>query len=263
MAEPVTLRAAARELGISAGTLSPLLRQQPSLAACVVGSGPRRSILLDLPKLARAWAALQPSDTAGDEGASDRQRYHHQRRLRLWWQLCAERAVVADEDERLVAAADVAEREEGRKAVMRQAAADWLDQATAAVPGLPQDEARQLLLRITTGALQELAARADAVNITPAAAPDITPPSPLPSIWDLRAGLEEVRGDRERIALQQKRGELLVADQVRNRLAAEALGIRDAWLQLGERLALQARRLATAESFRTAAETELSRLGLT
>lgn len=262
MAEPVSLRAAAKALGISPGTLSPLLRQQPTLAAAVVGTGPRRSLLIDLPKLTRAWAALQPSDTDTEDG-SDRQRYHRQRRLRLWWRLCAERAVLDDEEAALAVAAELAEREPHRQAVMREAAARWLDQAAAAVPGLEQQDARQLLLRLTTAALEELAARAAAAADEVPPPPDITPPTPLPTLWDLRAGLEEVRGDRERIALQQRRGELLPADQMQQRFFAQALQIRDGWLALGERLALQARRLPTAESFRTAAMTELSRLGLT
>lgn len=262
MAEPVTLRAAAQALGISPGTLSPLLRQQPTLAAAVVGTGPRRSLLIDLPRLRDAWEALQAPVDADDANLSDRQRYGLQRRLRLWWQLCAERADVAEEDNRLVLAADVAEREADRQAVMRQAAAAWLDQAAAAVPGLSQEDARQHLLRLTTATLQALAERVHP-STSPAPPPDITPPAPLPSLWDLRAALEEVRGERERLALQLRRGELLVADAVSRQLSSKALGIRDAWLALGERLALQTRRLPTAESFRSAALQELSRIGLT
>lgn len=260
MAEHVTLRGAAQALGISPGTLSPLLRQQPALSAAVVGTGPRRSLLIDLPRLRAAWDAMQaPAD--GDD-LTDRQRYQRQRRMRLWWQLCAERADVAEEEERLVLAADVAEREADRQTVMRLAAAAWLDQAAAAVPGLSQEDARQHLLRLTTASLQALAARVNPPT-PPAPPPDITPPTPLPTLWDLRAALEEVRGERERLALQLKRGELLIADAVSRRLSSQALGIRDAWLQLGERLALQTRRLPTAESFRSAALQELSRIGLT
>ncbi len=262
MTEPVTLRAAAKALGVSAGTLSPLLRQQPTLAAAVLGTGPRRSLLIDLPRLRAAWEALQAPVDGDDSNLSDRQRYALQRRLHLWWQLCAERADVAEEDNRLVLAADVAEREKARQTVMREAAADWLDQAAAAVPGLSQEDARQHLLRLTTATLQALAARVSP-PAPPAPPPDITTPTPLPTLWDLRAGLEEVRGQRERLALELRRGDLLVADTVSRRLSSQALGIRDAWLALGERLALQTRRLPTAESFRSAALQELSRIGLT
>lgn len=264
MPEHVTLRAAAKALGISPGTLSPLLHQQPTLAAAVVGTGPRRSLQIDLDVLKAAWFKLQPSDDDDDapDDSTGRRRYHFQRRLRLWWQLCAERAVLADEDAVLAVAAELAEREPHRQAALRQAAADWLDQAVAEVPGQQQEEARQVLLRLTTATLQQLASRANGDGCPPPPPPNITPPTPLPSLWDLRAGLEEVRGERERLHLQVKRGELLPVDQVQDRFSAQALQIRDAWLQLGETLALRSRHLATAESFKTLAATELSRLGL-
>lgn len=260
MVDPVSLRQAAAALAVPKSTLSQLIRRETTLAAAVVGHGPRGSLQIDLAQLSSAWARLQaPGD---EDGRSDRARYDLERRRRLWWECCALEQQVADLENALIDAEEAAEALAAAEAEVREAAAAWAAAVAPEVAGLDQATARVHLQASIVAQLQQLAAPADTPSPARPPLPTIAVPSPLPGLWQLRAEIERGRGRLAQLQLQQDRGELEPAAVAIDRFSCSARRLRDAWQRVGEQLALQTRRLATGESVRTAALQALSAAGL-
>lgn len=262
MAELVSLRAAAAALGLPKSTLSQLLKRESTLAAAVVGTGARGSLQIDMEKLKAAWAALQsPGD---EEGLSDRAKYDRARRVRLWWECCAAQQQVADLEDSLVDAEEAAAVLAADHAEVHQAAAAWADAIASEVVGMDQADAAQHLQSSIVAQLTHLST-AHTEDDGPAPSPTlagIAVPDPLPGLWALRAELENCKGRLAQLHLQQQRGELEPATAVADRFSVAGRLVRDAWLRVGEQLALRTRRLASPQSVKTAALQLLSANGL-
>jgi plasmid maintenance system antidote protein VapI len=89
--QTVSLRQAAKAIGVAASTLSALLKAEARLQAAVVGRGARGSMKINLDQLQRAWRELQGDPSQG-EPQSDRARYRLERIRHLWFQVAGERA---------------------------------------------------------------------------------------------------------------------------------------------------------------------------
>lgn len=261
MAEPVSLRAAAAALGVPKSTLSQLIRRETTLAAAVVGSGARGAMQIDLERLRRAWAALQPH--GDEEGLSDRARYDRARRTRLWWDCCALEQQLADREASLADAAEHAAALAAEQARVKAAAAAWAEAIGPDLAGLPPASARMVTQDTIVRELQRLCDPGELQRPTQHPLPGIALPDPVPGLWDLRARLEVLKGELTQLQLRQDRGELLPGTAVLDQFSAAGLQMRDAWQRCGEQLALQCTRLATPESVKTAALQLLSANGLT
>jgi len=262
--QTVSLRAAAKAIGVAASTLSALLRVEPSLQSAVMGRGARNSLRINLEALQTAWDKLQ-GDLSGKEPQSDRARYRLERCRNLWWQIQAERASLAEREAALVSARDLEARRPLVMAALQDAALTWVDDAAAIAPGLPTAQAQITLQELTHVALTQLPDQhsGDAGQTSPVAVESIVfPADDPPSLWSLRGDLEAVRAEARRVALLVQRGELLEVAAAKARVFDEARRLRDGWLRAGESLGLRACALKDAEDFKAAAIQELSRAGL-
>lgn len=255
----VSLRAAATELGVGRSTLSALLKREPSLAAAITGPGPRGSLLLDLPRLRAAWGALQGPEA---EGLSDRARYNLARVRRLWWELQALEVAVGELEAGLVDAAEAEAAGAEARAILAAAAVAWVYRIAPDLAGLSAADAGLLLDRSINAELLTLAARADAPRPPAEPLASIAFPSPPPSLWAVKAAIEETRGRQALLQLQLQRGELAEARAVRDRFLSVGRQKRDAWGQTGRQLAIRAPHLRSAEAVRTVALQQLSAVGL-
>ena len=258
----VSLRQAAKAIGVAPSTLSPLLRSEPTLQASVVGRGARRSMLINLPVLLEAWSRLQAE--AGPEPGSDRARYRAERIRHLWWQVQGEKAKLLQAEALLVGRVGLDTRRPALLRAVSAAALGWVEEAALQVPGMAPPEAR---LR-----LQELAHAAITTVVERASSPSEEPPEELPSLafpatappslWGLRSELERLRGEQRRLDLLVQRQEVVEAAAARAQLFEEGRRLRDAWFAAADRLSIVARRLTTAETFRAAAIQELTAAGV-
>jgi hypothetical protein len=262
VAEPVSLRQAAKSVGVAPSTLSALLKVEPTLQAALVGRGARGSMKIALDQLTAAWDALQREP--GQEPQNDRQRYRLERCRNLWFQVAGERARLAETEAALVSAADLEVRWPAVLAALRDAALAWVETAAAVAPGLPAAEAQIELQELTHSALLRLVAEhsSDATEATPAPVSLVFPAHDPPSLWSLRGDLEAVRAEARRVALLVQRGELVEVAAAKARVFDEARRLRDGWLRAGESLGLRAPALKDADDFKAAAIQELSRAGL-
>lgn len=265
MDEPtVSLRQAARAIGVSASALSPLLRQEPTLQATVVGRGSRNSLRINLAQLQRAWGELQGDPNRGEKPQSDRQRYKLERIRNLWFQVAGERARLAEAEATLVNVAELEAVHAQELAAVAAAARAWIEDAADLAPGLSVGEAQIALQELTHAALTRLAdahtgAVAEALPELPAIA---FPAEAPPSLWSLRGDLEAVRAEHRQLSLMVQRGELEPVAEAKSRLFDEARRLRDGWQRAAESLGLRSRLLQDRETFKAAAIQELTRAGL-
>lgn len=258
----VSLRQAAKAIGVAASTLSSLLTVERGLQATVVGRGARGALKIDLDQLTAAWAALQGDPSL--EPQNDRQRYRLERVRHLWWQVAGERARLAEMEAALVAAADLEAHQLAVEKVVRDAALVWGDQAAAVAPGLPTAEAQVLLQEMAHTALTKLVVEHQGQATEVAAVPvSLTfPADDPPSLWGLRGDLEAVRAETRRVGLLVQRGELVDAAEAQRRLFERGRQLRDSWLRVAQNLGLRARLLPDANSFQAAAIQQLTEAGL-
>ena len=262
MTDPVSLRQAAKALGVSPSTLSPLLRSEPMLQAAVVGRGARGSMKINLEVLAAAWAALQ-----GDEDKvpqNDRQRYRLERVRNLWWQVQGEQARLAETEAGLVAASDLEARQQMVEQLVREGALQWLEEAAAIAPGLTASEAQIQLQQLAHDTLLRLVEehQDQAAEAAPTLASLVFPADDPPTLWSLRGDLEAVRAETRRVGLLVSGGELVGAAEAQRSLFERGRQLRDAWFRVAQNLGLRARLLGDAEAFKAAAVEQLTGAGL-
>lgn len=262
VAEPVSLRQAAKTIGMSPSTLSPLLRSEPTLQAAVVGRGARNSLKINLGVLTAAWAALQGEPDQVPQ--NDRQRYRLERVRHLWWQVQGERARLAETEAGLVATADLEARQLAVEQLVRDGALRWLEGAAAIAPGLTAAEAQIQLQQLAYDTLLRLVEehQGQATEAAPTPVSLVFPAEDPPSLWSLRGDLESVRAESRRVGLLVSRGELVAAAEAQRRLFERGRQLRDAWIRVALNLGLRARLLPDANSFKAAAIQELTGAGL-
>ena len=260
----VSLRQAAKAIGVAPSTLSALLKAEHTLQATVVGRGARNSLRINLEALQMAWDKLQ-GDPPDQAPQNDRARYRLERVRHLWWQVQGERARLAEMEAALVSTADLEARRPLVMAAVRDAALAWVDAAAAIAPGLATGEAQLRLQELTHAALVRLVGEhlRDAGEGPPE--PVVSLPFPAhapPSLWALRGDLEAVRAETRRVALLVQRGELVDAAEAQRRLFERGRQLRDSWLRVAQNLGLRARLLPDANSFQAAAIQQLTEAGL-
>ncbi|MEB3260106.1 MAG: hypothetical protein VKP63_05705 [Cyanobacteriota bacterium] len=263
MSEPVSLRTAAKAIGVAPSTLSPLLRSEPMLQAAVVGRGARRgrAMLIDLEVLQKAWARLQAE--AGPEPGSDRAQYRAERIRRLWFEVKAEEAKLLQTEALLVDRAGLDARRPALLRAISAAALAWVEEAAVQVPGMAPPDARLRLQELAHAAITAVVERSSMPSPeAPEEPPSIAFPAAPPTLWSLRSELERLRGDQRRLDLLVQRQELVEVEAARAQLFAEGRRLRDAWFAVADRLGIVSRRLNTAEAFRAAAIQELSAAGV-
>ena len=262
VAEPVSLRQAAKAIGVSPSTLSPLLRSEPMLHAAVVGRGARRAMLISLPVLQEAWSRLQAE--AGPEPGSDRARYRAERIRHLWWQVQGEKAKLLQAEALLVDRAGLDTRRPALLQAVSAAALAWVEEAALQVPGLAPPEARLRLQELAHAAITAVVERASSPSVEPPEEPPSIafPADAPPTLWLLRSELERLRGDQRRLDLLVQRQEVVETTAAGAQLFEEGRRLRDAWFAAADRLSIVARRLTTPETFRAAAIQELTAAGV-
>lgn len=258
----VSMRQAARAVGVAASTLSVLLKVEPTLQAAVMGRGARGSLKIDLDRLTAAWGALQGDPD--QEPQNDRGRYRLERVRNLWWQVQGERARLAETEAALVRVADLEARRLVVMGAVRAAALAWVEAAAAIAPGLTTGDAQIRLQELAHAALVRLVEEHTSKATESALAPvSLTfQADDPPTLWSLRADLESVRAQTRRVALLVQRGELVDAAEAQRSLFERGRQLRDAWFRTAQALALRARLLPDADTFKAAAIQELTRAGL-
>lgn len=265
MDEPtVSLRQAAKAIGVSASTLSSLLKVEAALQAAVVGSGSRNSLRINLDQLQQTWGELQGEPDQGQQPQSDRARYRLERIRHLWFQVAGERARLAEAEAALVDAAELEAAHREELALVAAAARQWIEDAAGLAPGQPTAEAQITLRELTHNALTQLADgfSSTAVDAPPEPACITFPADNPPSLWRLRGDLEGVRAEHRQLTLRVARGELVPVAAAKSRLFDEGRRLRDGWQRAAESLGLRSRLLQDREAFKAAAIQELTRAGL-
>jgi len=260
----VSLRSAAKAIGVSPSTLSALLKAEANLQAAVVGRGARGSLKINLAQLQRAWVELQGDPDQGEQPQSDRARYRLERIRHLWFQVAGERARLDEAAATLVNVAELEAVHARERAAVTAAAQRWVDDAAAIAPGLPTAEAQIALQELTHAALTRLADAhtGHAAEAPPEAACIAFPAENPPSLWRLRGDLEGVRAAHRELNLRVQRGELEPVAAAKDRMFTEGRLLRDGWQRAAESLGLRARLLRDREAFKAAAIQELTRAGL-
>jgi hypothetical protein len=262
--QTVSLRQAAKAIGVSASTLSPLVRQEPTLQEAVVGRGSRNSLRINLAQLQRAWRELQGDPSQEGQPQSDRARYRLERIRNLWFQVAAERARLEEAAAALVDAKELEAMHREELAAVAAAAKRWIEDAAAIAPGLPTGAAQIALQELTHAALTRLADAhtGAAAEAPPEPAGIAFPAEAPPSLWSLRGDLEAVRAEQRELSLRTQLGELEPVAAAVDRLFTEGRLLRDGWQRAAESLGLRSRLLRDRETFKAAAITELTRAGL-
>jgi len=157
----VSLRAAARALGMPPTSLTRWLVQEPTLATAVVNQrGPRQAMAIDLERLQHAWAALQGGNTPTEE-LSERERLRRERQQRLYWQGQELKQQVLALEQQHVLAAEVETASKTLHQRIRTAVEEWVAATTPALLELDPQARYQALSRGMNDLLASLAATPD------------------------------------------------------------------------------------------------------
>jgi hypothetical protein len=261
--QTVSLRQAAKAIGVAASTLSALLKAEARLQAAVVGRGARGSMKINLDQLQRAWRELQGDPSQG-EPQSDRARYRLERIRHLWFQVAGERARLEEAAATLVNVVELEAMHAQELAAVAAAAQQWVDDAADLAPGMATTEAQIAFQQLARDALTRLveAHTGTATEAPPEPACIAFPADNPPSLWSLRGDLEAVRAEHRELNLRVQRGELVELAAAVDRLFTEGRQLRDGWCRAAESLGLRARLLRDREAFKAAAIQELTRAGL-
>jgi hypothetical protein len=155
---PVSLRAAAKALGMPPTSLTRWLEKEPTLANAVQEQpGPRQAMAIDLECLQTAWTALQGGATP-KELLSERERLQRERKQRVYWQGQELKQQVLALEEQHVLADEVAETRTVLNQQIRTAIETWLTQIIPVITELDQQERYKVLSNDIHGLLTSLAA---------------------------------------------------------------------------------------------------------
>jgi len=230
----VSLRAAAKALGMPPTRLARLLESEPTWAAAVIQQpGLRRAMAIQLELLQAAWAGLQGGSTP-EEQLSDRERLRRERQQRLYWQGQELKQQVLALEQQHVQAMDVAQARRGLHAHLRQRMESWLEEITPAMDGITPGEAYQQLSTSIQLLLSELA-RSPAASCKPEAAAETS--DPQQSETQCRIQIEHYRARLHQLRAQIHSKELISAADVKAKAWTEARLFRDQLLAIPARSA--------------------------
>ena len=232
--EAVSLREAARRLGMPATSFRRIVEAEPTLRACI---RPGRPAQVDLPALMAAWQLLQ--SPASTSKLTPRQQLALERSRRVWWQGRALLLQLQEEESQLCDAAEALEAERQVLSAMKRAMQRWSASMASQLPGQGSAAAYALMLSSIN---EELS------SIRPPRQPKQEPeppitlamPGELPPLEQLQADVERARAGLHQLEARQAAGELVVATVVGSRVADRARRVRDQFLALAPRLSGQA-----------------------
>jgi len=243
----VSLRAAAKALGIPPTSLTRWLESEPTLAHAVLQQqGPRKAMVIDLECLQTAWTSLHAHTTPQDQ-ISDRERLRRERQQRLYWQGQELKQRVVALEEQHVLADEVAQTRTVLNQQIRTAIETWLTQIIPVITELDQQERYQVLSNDIHRLLTSLAA-------LPVPRGEHAPQDELlideqgQSEILSRLQIEHYRARLHQLKAQVQAKELIPVTGVKEKAWAEARLIRDQLLAIPARCAAMGN---DPDSFRT------------
>lgn len=232
----VSLRAAAKALGIPPTSLSRLLESEPSLTAAVVEQpGPRQAMAINLELLQEAWADLHCGATPVEQ-LSDRERLRRERQQRLYWQGQELKQQVLALEQQHVLASEVAEARKKLLAHLEHRLESWIEEVASLILGLGRQEAFQTLSQSIHALLIELA---DSPTPDVSPLPEEESLDPQHSETHCRIWLEHYRARLHQLRARITSKELVSAAEVKSKAWAEARLFRDRLLAIPARCAAQ------------------------
>lgn len=231
----VSLRGAAKALGIPPTSLTRWLENEPTLARSVLEQpGPRQAMKIDLDCLQIAWTALQ-GGTTPTEQLSERERLRRERQQRLYWQGQELQQQVLALEQQHVLASEVEEARQAIRQRIRIAVEEWI--AVINPKLADQDlESRYLILNHAMHELlTALAALPRPNSQRVVEEEDMTDPEQ--SETQCRIQIEHYRARLHQLRAQIHRREIVSATDVLTKAWAEARLLRDQLLAIPARCA--------------------------
>ena len=230
----VSLRAAAKALGMPPTSLARWLEQEPTLAAAVVHQpGPRQAMAINLECLQHAWAALQGGNTPMEE-LSDRERLRRERQQRLYWQGQELKQQVLALEQQHVLAAEVDEARTALVEHIHLKVNEWVSDVTSSLAGLDPQQRYETLSRGIHDLLSSLATSRPPSSSADAMEDEADPQQ---SETQCRIQIEHYRARLHQLRAQIHSKDLIAMADVKAKAWAEARLFRDQLLAMPARCA--------------------------
>ena len=231
----VSLRAAAKALGMPPTSLTRWLESEPTLAKAVLQQpGPRHAMVIDLALLQSAWAALQ-GGTTSIEQLSERERLRRERQQRLYWQGQELKQQVLALEEQHVLADEVEEARTAIRLHIRTAVEEWVAEISPTLAELDSQQRYQILSHGIHELLTSLAAFS--MPRREHAPQELVMDEPGQSELLCRIHIEHYRARLHQIKAQIHAKDLIAVSDVKQKAWAEARLIRDQLLAIPSRCA--------------------------
>ena len=227
----VSLREAARRLGLPLTSFRRIAQAEPRLQACIQ---PGRPAKVDLKRLLITWRQLEQAD---NRSLSPRQELALERRKRLWWQSRSLLLQLQEEERKFCNAEQIQNAEKEVFALLEKLMKSW---AQSIAPQLLESrDAYGLMLSSINSTLQaasdQAQRNADVYQETEPPVQLAMPPE-LPSQEVLQADIERARGGLHRLRAQQAAGEVVLVTDVTSKQFDRCRRVRDQFLALAPRL---------------------------
>ena len=246
----VSLREAARHIGLPLTSFRRIAQAEPRLQACIQ---PGRPAKVDLKRLLITWRQLEQADK---RSLSPRQELALERRQRLWWQGRSLLLQLQEEERKFCNTAQIQIAEKEVFALLEKRMKSWAQSIAPQL--LESSNAYGLMLSSINSTLQAVSdqAQRNAHEEKETEPPvQLAMPPELPSLEVLQADIERARGGLHRLRAQQAAGEVVLVTDVTSKQFDRCRRVRDQFLALAPRLS------GVAIGWRTSAEakTELIR----
>ncbi|WP_413357805.1 hypothetical protein [Prochlorococcus sp. MIT 1201] len=227
----VSVREAARLLGLPLTSFRRIAQAEPRLQACIQ---PGRPAKVDLKRLLITWRQLEQAD---NRSLSPRQELALERRKRLWWQSRSLLLQLQEEERKFCNAEQIQNAEKEVFALLEKLMKSW---AQSIAPQLLESrDAYGLMLSSINSTLQaasdQAQRNADVYQETEPPVQLAMPPE-LPSQEVLQADIERARGGLHRLRAQQAAGEVVLVTDVTSKQFDRCRRVRDQFLALAPRL---------------------------
>ena len=227
----VSLREAARRLGLPFTSFRRIAQAEPRLQACIRPGCPAK---VDLERLLIVWHQLEQADKSA---LSPRQELALERRKRLWWQGRSLLLQLQEEESRFCDAEQIQIAEKEVFALLEKLMKSW---AQSIAPQLLENrDAYGLILSSINSTLQAISeyAQRNAEGYQETERPvQLAMPFELPSQEVLQADIERARGGLHRLRAQQAAGEVVLVTDVNSKQFNRCRRVRDQFLALAPRL---------------------------
>lgn len=227
----VSLREAARRLGIPLTSFRRNAQAEPRLQACIQ---PGRPAKVDLERLLIIWHQLEQADKSA---LSPLQELALERRKRLWWQGRSLLLQLQEEESRFCDAEQTQIAEEEVFALLEKLMKSWVQSIAPQL--LKSRDAYGLMLSSINSTLQAISDQAQRnadLHQDTERPVQLAMPLELPSLEVLQADIERARGGLHRLRAQQAAGEVVLVTDVTTKQFNRCRRVRDQFLALAPRL---------------------------